>query len=327
MTPCGVSLFSVRGAFEGDGITKIEVPEDAQRVEVAGTQGAVTDDDGMPCGKVCIAQGRLWLGLGDHGPAGDLRSCQVWVWNKELPDDKTYVGTIDNEGAAMLASSVNFPAADMEIYTLQPSTGWQWCYYALKQGGALWCEWPDFIRLADIYKLTPSTGLPLIMSAQWMAAHLPTKADFHTMPLALRQYSTFGHLLNYKGTSLALEKMDRTRLSRSLLTDPIDGHTTIDFIGFDRERHIILKGMKEDDTFAADLHVGVGRIDIYTTEAEIEWLFLSGQSTGGVAALACPLLIKHGLADLIPEHRLAEIMPQERRPVGGGGLIAPQRCQ
>ncbi|CEL98077.1 unnamed protein product [Vitrella brassicaformis CCMP3155] len=82
------------------------------------------------------------------------------------------------------------------------------CCYVLEHGGALWCEWPDFIRLADIYKLTPSTGLPLIMSAQWMAAHLPTKADFHTMPLALRQYSTFGHLFNYRGTSLALTKVD-----------------------------------------------------------------------------------------------------------------------
>ncbi|CEM12958.1 unnamed protein product [Vitrella brassicaformis CCMP3155] len=82
------------------------------------------------------------------------------------------------------------------------------CAYALEHGGAVWCEWPDFIRLADIYKLTPSTGLPLIMSPQWMAAHLPTKADFHTMPLALRQYSTFGHLLNCKGTSLVLTKLD-----------------------------------------------------------------------------------------------------------------------
>ncbi|CEM15813.1 unnamed protein product [Vitrella brassicaformis CCMP3155] len=94
---------------------------------------------------------------------------------------------------------------DVQRPTLQYYTK---CAHALEQGGAVWCEWADFIRLADIYKLTPSTGLPLIMASQWMAAHLPTKADFHTMPLALRQYSTFRHLLNYRGTSLALTKVD-----------------------------------------------------------------------------------------------------------------------
>ncbi|CEM26604.1 unnamed protein product [Vitrella brassicaformis CCMP3155] len=224
------------------------------------------------------------------------------------------------------------------------------CAYALEHGGAVWCEWPDFIRLADIYKLTD--GLPLIMSSQWMAAHLPTKADFHTMPLALRQYSTFGHLLNYEGTSLALTKVDEaddsdgedgdeakkedgggrgTKRGRGthrfretydphnppvrhdgslfpsftafmkwlvlaewygqegadekrifgrrvgdgderyqrLLTEPIDGHTTIDYTD-GRERHIILKGMKEGDTVAAHLYLTDGDINLYTTEAAIK---------------------------------------------------------
>ncbi|CEL98609.1 unnamed protein product [Vitrella brassicaformis CCMP3155] len=95
---------------------------------------------------------------------------------------------------------------DMQRPTLQYYTK---CAYALEYGGAVWCEWPDFIRLADIYKLTPSTGLlPLIMSPQWMAQHFRSKRDFHSMPAALRQYSTFGHLLNYRGTSLALTKVD-----------------------------------------------------------------------------------------------------------------------
>ncbi|CEL93428.1 unnamed protein product [Vitrella brassicaformis CCMP3155] len=125
-TPCAVSLFSVRGAFEGDGITKIDLPKKAQVVAVAGRQGAVTDKDGEPCAKVCIAKGRLWLGIGNRRPTGDLRSCQVWVKKEELPADKKYVGTITNEGEARLASSFNFTLADLEIYTLQPSAGWQW---------------------------------------------------------------------------------------------------------------------------------------------------------------------------------------------------------
>ncbi|CEM39579.1 unnamed protein product [Vitrella brassicaformis CCMP3155] len=131
-TPCAVSLFSVHGAFEGDGITKIDVPQDTQGVRVAGTQGAVKDKSGKARGMVCIgdmihkAPGRLWMGIGYHGSAGDLRSCQQWVMKEELPADKKYIGTITNDGDAILGSSLNFTAADMEIYTLQPSAGWQW---------------------------------------------------------------------------------------------------------------------------------------------------------------------------------------------------------
>ncbi|CEL91687.1 unnamed protein product [Vitrella brassicaformis CCMP3155] len=271
------------------------------------------------------------------------------------------------------------------------------CCYALEHGGAVWCEWPDFIRLADIYNLTPSTGLPLVMSAEWMAAHLPTKGDFHTMPLALRQYSTFGHLLNYQGTSLALTKVDdadgdegdggrryligsgdyawdfetvslsdlpaghpyrRTydphnppirygdvgdslfpsftafmkrmvlvdwysqegvdekraihatvadgdeRYQR-LLTEPINGHTTIDFIceeeGEDeRLRLIILKGMKEGDAIAAHLYLIDCNINLYTTEAKIEGQERLADRYPIAMSLARPLLTKNGLAHLIP---------------------------
>ncbi|CEM15814.1 unnamed protein product [Vitrella brassicaformis CCMP3155] len=292
------------------------------------------------------------------------------------------------------------------------------CCYALEHGGVVWCEWPEFIRLADIYKLTPSTGLPLIMSAQWMAAHLPTKADFHTMPLALRQYSTFGHLLNYQGTSLAITKLDepddgdegkkgkkeaeggdgdgdggvtrqRYRIGssehewrfetlplsglpprhpyrhtydphnppiryhdhvvgdflfpsftafmkwmvlvewcfqegvdekqvfgavvgggderyRSLLTDPIDGHTTIDFItegewDDGQRRLIILKGMKEDDTVAAYLDLYGGIINLYTTEAELEGQTRLSDRYPTAMQLARSLLTKHRLAHIIPQ--------------------------
>ncbi|CEM08921.1 unnamed protein product [Vitrella brassicaformis CCMP3155] len=93
-TRCAVSLFSVCGAFEEDGIIKIEVPEDNQDVTVAGTKGAVMNRDGEPCGKVCIANGRLWPGIGYHGH------------RDELPADKKYIGTITNTG--------------------NPSAGWQW---------------------------------------------------------------------------------------------------------------------------------------------------------------------------------------------------------
>ncbi|CEM31512.1 unnamed protein product [Vitrella brassicaformis CCMP3155] len=128
MVRCPVSLFSVCGAFEGDGITKIDLPNGEQPVWVAGTQGAVKNVMCEPVGKVCIgdmihkAPGRLWLGF----ESADLRRCAQWLLKDRLPADKKYIGTIDNEGLASLASSFNFTLADMEIYTLQPSAGWHW---------------------------------------------------------------------------------------------------------------------------------------------------------------------------------------------------------
>ncbi|CEM15819.1 unnamed protein product [Vitrella brassicaformis CCMP3155] len=242
------------------------------------------------------------------------------------------------------------------------------------------------------------------MSAQWMAAHLATKADFHTMPLALRQYSTFGHLLNYKGTSLALTKVDeaddggegkkeservdgeegegdggvtRQRYTigsgqrewrfetvpksglparhpyrrtydphnppigcrdvlfpsftafirrmallewynqggvgekevfearegdgferyRSLLTGPIDDHKTVDCIwepNDERERFIILKGMKEGDAVVAYLWVDSDRITLYTTEAELEGHTRLSDRFPIAMSLARTLLKEHG---------------------------------
>ncbi|CEM36449.1 unnamed protein product, partial [Vitrella brassicaformis CCMP3155] len=132
-----VSLFSVRGAFEGDGITKIDLPTDEQPVWVAGTQGVVKNVVCDPSGKVCIgdmihkAPGRLWLGFSSllgfsQRESADLRRCAQWLLKDCLPPDKKYIGTITNKGRASLASSSNFTAADMEIYTLQPSAGWHW---------------------------------------------------------------------------------------------------------------------------------------------------------------------------------------------------------
>ncbi|CEM25374.1 unnamed protein product [Vitrella brassicaformis CCMP3155] len=120
-------------------------------------------------------------------------------YGTELVDENFVLGRIDTDlGRRSLRGLIDVQRPTLEYYTK--------CAHTLEYGGVVWCEWADFIRLADIYKLTDD--LPLIMSTEWMAQHFRSKADFHSMPAALRQYSTFGHLLNYKGTSLALTKLD-----------------------------------------------------------------------------------------------------------------------
>ncbi|CEL92186.1 unnamed protein product [Vitrella brassicaformis CCMP3155] len=78
--------------------------------------------------------------------------------------------------------------------------------FVLERGGELWQEMTDFIHLARNYKLIKA--LPLRLSAEWMADHLPTASAFDELPLALAVYKTFGHLLSYRGTSLALEQVE-----------------------------------------------------------------------------------------------------------------------
>ncbi|CEL94130.1 unnamed protein product [Vitrella brassicaformis CCMP3155] len=120
-TPCPVTFYSISGAFEPQGITKITVPYNRQRVQVAGIEGAVTGTKDI-AGKVAIAGGRLWLGYQSvkGGPAGDLRSGCQWVLKDELPDGgRTYLGGFDSHGWATLAASHLFTCADLEIYTLQ----------------------------------------------------------------------------------------------------------------------------------------------------------------------------------------------------------------
>ncbi|CEM07761.1 unnamed protein product [Vitrella brassicaformis CCMP3155] len=63
-----------------------------------------------------------------------------------------------------------------------------------------------FIRLAAIYRLTPANGLPLVLSAQWLTVHLPSRTAFHQLPLAMAIYRLFGHLLTHNGHSLALQR-------------------------------------------------------------------------------------------------------------------------
>ncbi|CEM02265.1 unnamed protein product [Vitrella brassicaformis CCMP3155] len=123
---CPVTFYSISGAFEEPDIAKITMPNEQQRMGVAGTEGAVKNHKGLPWAKVSIAGGRLWLGIGGDAPAGDLRRCQQWVERDELPDDKTYVGSINEQGRSTLAASHCFTCVDLEIYTLQVPDGWQW---------------------------------------------------------------------------------------------------------------------------------------------------------------------------------------------------------
>ncbi|CEL95862.1 unnamed protein product [Vitrella brassicaformis CCMP3155] len=80
--------------------------------------------------------------------------------------------------------------------------------YVLEQGSNEWPGMGRFIRLAAIYRLTPANGLPLVLSAQWLTAHLPSRTAFHQLPLAMAIYRLFGHLLTHRRTSLALQQAD-----------------------------------------------------------------------------------------------------------------------
>ncbi|CEM22743.1 unnamed protein product [Vitrella brassicaformis CCMP3155] len=82
------------------------------------------------------------------------------------------------------------------------------CAYVLEQGGHVWREMAEFIRVAAIYKLIKALPLPLMLSPQWMADHLATKAAFDELPLALAIYNTFGHLLHHQGTTLELRRVE-----------------------------------------------------------------------------------------------------------------------
>ncbi|CEM07768.1 unnamed protein product [Vitrella brassicaformis CCMP3155] len=80
--------------------------------------------------------------------------------------------------------------------------------YVLEQGSDEWPGMGRFIRLAAIYRLTPANGLPLVLSAQWLTANLPSRTAFHQLPLAMAIYRLFGHLLTHNGHSLALQQAD-----------------------------------------------------------------------------------------------------------------------
>jgi len=84
----------------------------------------------------------------------------------------------------------------------------------------------------------------------------------------------------------------------SLLTEPIEGHKTIDHMDQQgqgsRRRYIILKGTEATDTIVAHLWLVDGSIYLYTTEAPIEGNTRIERFPVAVAA-ARPLLTKYGL--------------------------------
>ncbi|CEM04341.1 unnamed protein product [Vitrella brassicaformis CCMP3155] len=80
--------------------------------------------------------------------------------------------------------------------------------YVLEQGSNEWPGMGRFIRLAAIYRLIPANGLPLVLSAQWLAAHLPSRTAFHQLPLAMAIYRLFGHMVTHNTHSLALQPAD-----------------------------------------------------------------------------------------------------------------------
>ncbi|CEM15545.1 unnamed protein product [Vitrella brassicaformis CCMP3155] len=78
------------------------------------------------------------------------------------------------------------------------------CAWVLQRAEREWRLMGMFIQLAAIYGLTPR--LPLVLSADWMAANLRTRAAFDRLPLAMAIYSTFGHHLTHHGHTLALQQ-------------------------------------------------------------------------------------------------------------------------
>ncbi|CEL95879.1 unnamed protein product [Vitrella brassicaformis CCMP3155] len=83
--------------------------------------------------------------------------------------------------------------------------GLKFVYMIERGSGEEWRAMGRFLRLAFIYRLTPlNAALPLRLSAD----ALPTATAFYQLPLSMATYKTFGHLLTYRGTSLALQQAD-----------------------------------------------------------------------------------------------------------------------
>uniref|UniRef100_A0A7S1JS07 TLDc domain-containing protein n=1 Tax=Vitrella brassicaformis TaxID=1169539 RepID=A0A7S1JS07_9ALVE len=112
-----VFFFSLSGAY--DAPTKIEMPEDSQWVNLAGTQGVVKDTEDEPLANVGIGGGAaaLWLGFAVPGPAADLSSCQQWIKRQHLSDG--YNGVINSNDNGTLAQDINFTCTEMEVWQVQ----------------------------------------------------------------------------------------------------------------------------------------------------------------------------------------------------------------
>ncbi|CEM01623.1 unnamed protein product [Vitrella brassicaformis CCMP3155] len=110
-----VFFFSMSGAYETP--TKIELPEDRQWVDVAGTQGVVKNKKDEPLANVYIGRGYLWLGFAVPGPAADLSSCQQWISKADLSEG--YKGTTNEQGNGRLAQSRDFTCDEMEVWQVR----------------------------------------------------------------------------------------------------------------------------------------------------------------------------------------------------------------
>ena len=110
-------FFSLSGAFAAP--TKIELPEGKQWVDVAGTQGVVTDENDVPAANVAIGRspaGNLWLGSSHTGPAADLSRCQQWINVEDPFSEAGYQGAIDEDGDGTLARTMVFTSTEMEVW-------------------------------------------------------------------------------------------------------------------------------------------------------------------------------------------------------------------
>ncbi|CEL95976.1 unnamed protein product [Vitrella brassicaformis CCMP3155] len=113
-----VFFFSLSGAY--DAPTKIEMPEDSQWVNLAGTQGVVKDTEDEPLANVGIGGGAaaLWLGFAVPGPAADLSSCQQWLGRDELPDG--YKGQTNHQDRGTLANKkLRFTCKELEVWHMR----------------------------------------------------------------------------------------------------------------------------------------------------------------------------------------------------------------
>ncbi|CEM24773.1 unnamed protein product, partial [Vitrella brassicaformis CCMP3155] len=114
--PCDVSVFFYALSGPYNAPTKIDLPKEYQLVDVAGTQGALKDDNHVPRANVWIAGGCLWLGIARPGPAADLSSCCQWIDKEHLPAG--YRGRINWQGSGTLAQSWDFECTEMEVWQL-----------------------------------------------------------------------------------------------------------------------------------------------------------------------------------------------------------------
>jgi len=114
MTTGDLFLFSLSGSFPQP--TQIHPPQDRQRVQVAGRDGAVaTANPGLGSGKITMARGNLWLGHSKSAtPSPSILSCCQWIDKGITPPG--FTGRKWNAVHNLLADSRYFTADVVEVY-------------------------------------------------------------------------------------------------------------------------------------------------------------------------------------------------------------------